>query len=104
MLWSLPTAEDPEAQSDAVSMAEVTTPALEEHLSLGFSVASYQWSGLELAVRDKMTGKAKQLLRGVAGTAFSGDFVALMGPSGEPRRPHKAAACKPIRQPSHAQP
>ena len=85
-------------------MAEVTTPALEEHLSLGFSVASYQWSGLELAVRDKMTGKAKQLLRGVAGTAFSGDFVALMGPSGEPRRPHKAATCKPLRQPSHAQP
>ena len=95
MLWSLPTAEDPEAQSDAVSMAEVTTPALEEHLSLGFSVASYQWSGLELAVRDKMTGKAKQLLRGVAGTAFSGDFVALMGPSGEPCRPEKLQLASP---------
>ena len=104
MLWSLPYAEDAEAQSDAISTAEVTTPALEEHLSLGFSVASYQWSGLELAVRDKLTGKAKQLLRGVAGTAFSGDFVALMGPSGEPQSSHNAANCKPSRQPSHAQP
>lgn len=65
---------------------EVTVPipksAVLDQLSLGLTVASYQWSNLTLTVRDKMTGQLKKLLHGCTGTALSGDLVALMGPSG----------------------
>lgn len=91
MLQFLPAAGDLEAQKDESPPAAATTPQLDAHLSLGFTVASYAWSGLELTVRDKMTGKPKRLLQGCAGTALSGDFVALMGPSGEPSRLFQAS-------------
>jgi hypothetical protein len=77
-------AGDVESQGNDVP---APTPHLEAHLSLGFSVASYSWSGLTLTVRDKMTGKLKQLLRSCAGTALVGDLIALMGPSGKSGRP-----------------
>ena len=76
---SLGSVGDTESQGNDVP---APTPQLEAHLSLGFSVASYSWSGLTLTVRDKMTGKLKQLLRSCAGTALVGDLIALMGPSG----------------------
>ena len=61
--------------------------AVLDQLSLGFTVASYQWSNLTLTVRDKMTGQLKKLLHGCTGTALSGDLVALMGPSGDHTHP-----------------
>ena len=61
--------------------------AILDQLSVGLTVASYQWSNLTLTVRDKMTGKLKKLLHGCTGTALSGDLVALMGPSGTSKRP-----------------
>ncbi len=72
---------------------EVAVPmpksAILDQLSVGLTVASYQWSNLTLTVRDKMTGKLKKLLHGCTGTALSGDLVALMGPSGTSNPPFK---------------
>ncbi len=66
--------------------------AVLDQLSLGLTVASYQWSNLTLTVRDKMTGQLKKLLHGCTGTALSGDLVALMGPSGNLIPPFERAS------------
>lgn len=82
MLSLLAGVGDTPRQDEREVAVPIPKSAILDQLSLGLTVASYQWSNLTLTVRDKMTGKLKKLLHGCAGTALSGDLVALMGPSG----------------------